>query len=300
MTAARYEFGPQTALRFVLRRLVRLVPPYWAMVAIYAATFLLGKSLGAFANTEVTAGQVAAHFGYAQHILGFPPLDIAYWTLCLEVQFYFVFAVTAVVGQRFSTGVLLALLTLTTAGSIALNLAAVALEQAGFRASGISSDSARWSFMPVDNAGPGRRSRLVLLLLAGKIWHLPELGDMVVVAVAGLLLSVRTLRSKRLRGLGTLAQLGTISYSLYLVHGYIGFGLGILFRARREWSETTAWLLIATTTIVAVASATFFYLLCERRCIDWSRRVRVGPAPPAGLAKLETAPDPTDLAVPTR
>jgi peptidoglycan/LPS O-acetylase OafA/YrhL len=296
MTAARYEFAPQTSLRFVLRRLVRLVPPYWLMVAIYVATILLGKRLGAFANTEVTAGQVAAHFGYAQHVLGFPPLDIAYWTLCLEVQFYFVFALTAFVGQRLSSGVLLAILTLTTAGSIVLNLAAVAPE-GWFPGLWYQFGLGTLVFHAGRRRGSWPALAIVLLLVAAKIWHLPDFADVVVVAVSGLLLSVRTLRSQKLRGLGMLTQLGTISYSLYLVHGYVGFGLGILFRSRREWSETTAWLLIVTATIVALASASLFYLLCERRCIEWSRRVRIGPAPPADPAKIDRAP--ADLTVPT-
>jgi len=39
----------------------------------------------------VTAGQVFAHVGYLQNILGFDNISVGFWTLCIEVQFYLAF-----------------------------------------------------------------------------------------------------------------------------------------------------------------------------------------------------------------
>ncbi|MDE1902143.1 MAG: acyltransferase [Alphaproteobacteria bacterium] len=72
--------------RFMLKRSLRLDPPYWAAIAISCA-IVLAKGLPMF-----TAWQVAAHLIYVQDLLGFEDISPIFWTLCLEVQFYFVFA----------------------------------------------------------------------------------------------------------------------------------------------------------------------------------------------------------------
>ncbi|QEG26499.1 hypothetical protein GobsT_12390 [Gemmata obscuriglobus] len=52
--------------------------------------------MGLFKNTTVSFDQLLAHMVYAQEVLGYTALDVAYWTLCLEVQFYRVFTASAV------------------------------------------------------------------------------------------------------------------------------------------------------------------------------------------------------------
>ena len=117
MTAARYSFDPRTGSRFLLRRLVRLAPPYWALVLLTFITILTGNSLGFFKTTTVTTAQLSAHLIYGQNLLGFPSLDVAYWTLCLEVQFYLVFCVLSVIGYLYGSRARIALLTTLTIGS---------------------------------------------------------------------------------------------------------------------------------------------------------------------------------------
>src|SRR6478609_4424553 len=79
--------------RFMLRRAIRLDPPYWVgmlwagiVVAIRAVVTHQSIVLPSF-------GKVLAHVFYLQDILGLGQFNLVFWTLCLEFQLYFVFAV---------------------------------------------------------------------------------------------------------------------------------------------------------------------------------------------------------------
>lgn len=80
------EFGS-----FLLRRSIRLDPPYWASIAL-----VIGYgSAAAWANQEAISlpswRSLLAHALYLQEFLGIERLSMIYWTLCQEVQFYLVF-----------------------------------------------------------------------------------------------------------------------------------------------------------------------------------------------------------------
>ena len=80
------------AARFMLRRSLRLDPPYWVAIAlslgfaIMSAAIVPGKTL-----PSVSWGQVAAHLLYVQDILEYPSINVIFWTLALEVQFYLIY-----------------------------------------------------------------------------------------------------------------------------------------------------------------------------------------------------------------
>ena len=78
--------------RFLLRRAIRLDPPYW--VAMILSTLVLiflagpGNHLSAVPPFRV----VLAHLFYLQDLLGYgEPIDHIFWTLCVEIQMYLVF-----------------------------------------------------------------------------------------------------------------------------------------------------------------------------------------------------------------
>ena len=57
------------------------------MVILTAVTIVAGRTVGYFKNTTVTFGQFLSHLAYAQPAW-VSLLNVAFWTLCLEVQFY--------------------------------------------------------------------------------------------------------------------------------------------------------------------------------------------------------------------
>src|SRR3954470_15126221 len=76
---------------FMLRRSIRLDPPYWASIALaLAVAWARGARHGdAF---HVDGGVLLAHVLYLQEFLRLPEIQVIYWTLTYEIQFYFVYA----------------------------------------------------------------------------------------------------------------------------------------------------------------------------------------------------------------
>ncbi len=287
LTTSRYMFTPATGGRFLLRRLVRIAPPYLVMIAILTGTVIAGKSVGVFRNTTITPGQVAAHLIYAQDLLGFSPLDAAYWTLCLEIQFYIVFVAVASVGRRLSTELFSILLAVLAVGSYAFDV----------------SDIVPQSWIPrlwfqfgigilTYRADQQRLARQMLIFILPCMVALgvyrEQASDVVVAVVAILLLCVG--RIPRIPVV--FLALGWISYSLYLVHGFVGTGLAFAFRSAVIQSEADAWVAIAACTVAAIVVAIAFYQICERRCARWSRLCPVSPPPACASNSAASANQP--------
>ena len=86
---------------FMVKRLVRLEPPYLASI-------LLILALGAFDAVrgfppDWTAMQIAGHLGYANAFLGLPWLNAPYWSLAVEFQFYILMGLALPVLMRAGT-----------------------------------------------------------------------------------------------------------------------------------------------------------------------------------------------------
>ena len=78
--------------RFLLRRSLRLDPPYWvAIILAVGFAFLSAKVVPDKPTPNVSVGQIVAHFLYLQDILGYASINTVFWTLCLEVQYYFIY-----------------------------------------------------------------------------------------------------------------------------------------------------------------------------------------------------------------
>jgi peptidoglycan/LPS O-acetylase OafA/YrhL len=88
------KMSPLGAGRFMLKRSVRLDPPYWVAIATAVAFSALATRLvRSHTPGDFSAAQIISHIFYAQDILGFRDINPIFWTLCLEVQFYLVFAI---------------------------------------------------------------------------------------------------------------------------------------------------------------------------------------------------------------
>ena len=271
--------------RFVLRRSVRLDPPYWASIALAIGMLSVTNVLRHSGTLELpTLGDVAVHLVYLQEILGVPEIVGVYWTLCYEVQFYLVFVLFQGLAQTLSRGTqpakANAAFALVFGGVWVLSL----LIADGYLHSpqGLFIDrwfhffagvAAYWAFRGFIPAWT------LVVVLVGTVAAGPP-GDPVRIAVtltAALLYAAsQGGQLWSLSGGRVLQLLGRVSYSLYLTHMLIGCRIA-RYGAERYPSMglPAAVLLMVVSTIAAVAFAQLMYWAVERPALKLTHRVRL-------------------------
>ncbi len=214
---------------------------------------------------------VVANLGYVQRAFDLPHLQEIYWTLCLEIQFYLLFAVAIALGGRKRTFLIAA----TFAVSIACGFAGYdtndwwaghwhgfALGVMTYEANRSGESVMRWLafLVPVAALGLYRRR--------------PEEFVLVSTAVA-LGLALRWGRLDRWLAWRPLVSLGRISYSLYLMHGLMGTLIYGRLRGVLGRDEKGIWTIILAGMIASFATAILLYRMVEipsmRISKQWTR-----------------------------
>jgi peptidoglycan/LPS O-acetylase OafA/YrhL len=89
----KYQVEGNFANKFILRRLIRLTPPYYFAI-FFTLIFLALKQHVLGTQIQLPEPNViAAHFFYMQGFLGFKNINPVFWTLCIELQFYVAFII---------------------------------------------------------------------------------------------------------------------------------------------------------------------------------------------------------------
>lgn len=247
--------------RFILRRSLRLDPPYWAVILIVIAFV-----------TPFSPADTLANMFYLHRILNGPTALNVAWTLCLEVQLYLFFVLSMAVFQKFGgnawvTG------TLAHAGLAVFSVFTTHLYWheyfipywhqffAGVLAYWCVSRRVHWGL-----------GAAYLALVSGKLHADPS--AMTAVFTAALLLALR----QRMTTLGSSVVpqfFGRISYSLYLTHVPFYY-----FLCDRMGPGP---LRAVTSVVGSVLIAWAMYQVVERTALRWS--LRVGKtAPPAAAS----------------
>ena len=79
---------------FLIRRSLRLDPPYWAAIAAtLLVCALLTRLFHATTYGTPSPSTLLAHVFYLQGILGKPQILVVFWTLCYEIQFYLLYLI---------------------------------------------------------------------------------------------------------------------------------------------------------------------------------------------------------------
>lgn len=270
------------AWRFIVRRQVRLDPPYYTMIAVALAIEVVQSFIGSLQYTTYDLGTVIANMLYLQGILGVPSILSVAWTLCLEVQFYLVVVLVAMassflgrtdtVRRGIRLGVPLALL----AVSLALPLLGLG---AGPWFIGLW-----WMFalgMVLAWFVEGViRFRTVCAILGAVIVWMTVLqvtgradawgGEWFAIATA-VLIAALSAKSWLARSPGrVLLYFGRTSYSLYLVHlPVITVVTGAAYKLFPE-ARIPAILLAGAA---AIGAAHLLYRFVELRALRWSKRI---------------------------
>ena len=270
---------------FILRRSVRLDLTYWA--SIFMAILLLSLKNIILGNEEEMPSflSVFLHMFYLQELLHVDPvISVVYWTLCLEVQFYLFYIFSIGISQHLlskHSDILLMLMI------IPLGVYSITLDLGVYKNPARGLFISNWHYflmgVLVSQAIRGKAYGIYTLFA----WLLIEATFQTTIkikpyALAGIVTTLSIFFMWKLNLLNTfftgktLTYLGTISYTLYLVHPDIGWKIisfGKLFMGN---DITTVKSIILLTAAIAssIFVAHIFHLLFEKPTLKIAKRLK--------------------------
>lgn len=249
---------------FFGKRILRLDPPYILSILMNVGLLYLGAMLPGYSGQtpNVSAAQLLAHLGYLNAFLNYGWLNDAYWTLAIEFQYYVLiaFCYAAIVSKA----------------KIGNYLATIGL--AGLSFLPISSQFVL-HFMVVFVIGIVTFQRHIGLI-DGKVFGC---WLVTLTAIATITLGIPTAITAFLTSLTisfvefkipkAISFIGTISYSIYLIHGSIGVRV-INFGKRFAATLPLKLLVLACAVAATIGAAYIFYLAIERPAKSWSASLK--------------------------
>ena len=245
--------------RFIVRRSLRLDPPYWVSMAFVVALGLLSARIKHEPFAVPHVGTVATHMLYLQGILKSPEISPVYWTLTYEFQFYLFFVGMLVLKHRI---VWLLMFALAVASALQI------FPDVGLF---VNLWSAFFIGVLACKGIEDRNARIAACALAAVMLASLDifLAGSVVTAFLLWLCAVKGVE----RQPRVLLGLGAISYSLYLFHNPLTGAVG--FMIHKIIGEGVAADLVALVAIIAtsIAGAAAVWWLVERPSHGLSRRI---------------------------
>jgi len=273
---------------FVLRRSVRLDLVYWSSIFMALSLILIKNQVTGSQDEIPSAANILLHMFYLQELLGAEPIiSVVYWTLCLEVQFYLFYIFSLWFSQRVSNNnshIVHSFLILALGiYSICLDLNVTSIEFNGLFVS-------NWHYflmgVLVSRVVRGSDCSVPILIA----WMLIEVFFQVEIkvkayAIAGIASALSLFFMWKFNKLDVFftgrvfTYLGTISYSLYLVHPDIGwkaisFGRLVI---GDNLSPCEAGLLLLLGLMVSILVAHVFHVLLEKPTLKIAKRLKSEP-----------------------
>jgi peptidoglycan/LPS O-acetylase OafA/YrhL len=279
--------------RFAARRSIRLDIPYWSSILV-AVVLALGALRFGIPRPRITGTQILAHMFYLQEILGFPEISQAYWTLCLEIQFYLTLIVGLWAAQSARIRVEATAFQSAFIGGILLSV----LCNTGYIGSPRGFMPPYWwafalgaeTYWLSIRRIPLRYFLVSLIAVMLVPWMIHSDWRLVGACTAALLIVAARLGTMHIWLSGRIAQfLGRISYSLYLFHPLVGWMAQSV--ALRYVSQYPA---LVVGVLASIASGWLSYRLIERPATKLSRSIslassRAAPATQAHPLALSAA-----------
>jgi peptidoglycan/LPS O-acetylase OafA/YrhL len=250
---AGYRLMPSDFCRFLWKRVVRLEPPYFVTIAaILLLGYLSARAPGYRGEPfHLNPLQLVLHVGYLNTFSGLPWLNPAFWTLAIECQFYLLIAlIYPLVVSRSRTIRLITIASMLTASLLYprdhLVIYYLPLFACGIGAfQGFAGICAKWE------------SALILASTALILWvHMGAIVMLLGLGTALVIVAVPSWTNP------PLALLGTLSYSLYLLHVPIG-GRVINLAVRLPPSALVGVASVATAAAVSLGAAYVLYRFVE-------------------------------------
>jgi peptidoglycan/LPS O-acetylase OafA/YrhL len=262
----QYRYSIRDYFRFTGKRLARLHPPYLASIGVVIALGYVMMLIPHWQapRPDTSFIQLASHFFYLNDFIGRPWLNVVYWTLSIELQWYLLLGlVFPLLGHRRWS--------IQISGALLLIL--------GHRH--VPNEHIIFHIVPVFLIGVfvfqyrmGLSSAWRMLVSVGAMFAIMKTPIGVPVSVVsvstGLLIAFFTLENR------WLLKLGEVSYSLYLLH--IPIGLRIIdFMSRLPFSGELIVVIDVIAIGVSLYASVLFYRWIEAPSQKWSSAIKIKP-----------------------
>ncbi len=259
----RSGYHAEDFLRFIQKRLIRLEPPY--LIAIFA-TLTIGSLAGLITGNQdgfanVSLAQFISHLGYAAEISGHAWVNPVYWTLAIEFQFYLLVSLLFPLMMTIPRWVAVAVL--------------CALAISGFMLPSTSFVFRHWCLFLMGITAFFKHERMmssgqILVLLSVSIMAgIPLLGATGIIAGIATATAITYWKTEN----RLLRFMGSISFSLYLLHGPVGMRV-INLSMRSERSAALNVIIVIASALASIGAAYFYWLWVERPAQRWAGRIR--------------------------
>lgn len=288
VTTNKKIMGVLQSVKFMLRRFIRLSPPYYfgiivTLILLYVKTRFVEPTISL---PDMKA--IVAHVFYMQGFLGIKQINVVYWTLCYEIQFYLVFSLVIYLASRFSQDSLnhfLVLIFFTMPGLLWLGLVSELTPLQTYASHHLVFINYWYAFSAGAVVGWSitRYNRfyfekyLMLFYVATiAIGYIKMDAFAVTAGLTALILHLALYKNKMDSWLNfkPLQTLGLISYSLYLIHNNL---LGIVARLIRKTLDTgvvTDLIVAIVCTLTCLISAFLMYMYIEKPVIKLSQKIK--------------------------
>jgi peptidoglycan/LPS O-acetylase OafA/YrhL len=250
---------------FVLKRVIRLDPPYVVTVVLIILLGVLSWYVPFQKDQvfQVSAPQILLHFAYVNVFFGYPWLNDVFWTLAIEFQYYLLIGLAFPLLFSRNAKARLAAFAALGALSFVIRPSAFIFYFIFLFFMGILTCQYRVGLI-------GRR-QYALLLAASIVMALVTTGPAPTAAGSAAVCAILFLEMRY----PVFNFLGKISYSLYLIHSPVGRrALNVFIRLLGAGSLGPKLIAIALATLVSVASAYALYRLVELPAQRWSSGLR--------------------------
>lgn len=265
--------------RFLVRRWMRLSPPYYAAMALAVVVTVGGTLVRNDGGQVPTLGSTLAHLLYLQGLVDARSINAVFWTLAIEMQFYVAFAALVWALRRLAERSVeleqTALMVVAVLATIWPLRGLELVNQTHLGAYGfafVSGAFTWWRWRGAVDAGVYWLYHLILAT-AWLRWHDPLVGAVVICGPV-LLAAARADRMGRWLGQRPLQWLGAVSYSLYLVHApVIGVADWMGEQALGVGAAAQAFMIVPAVLLSCVV-AIIFHRHIELPALRWSRSAR--------------------------
>lgn len=284
LTAQKVKFNAANASKFIARRLTRLAPPYYFAI-IFALIFIYIKSKALhIAYIPPIASDLFKHALFVQDLFNRPQINVVFWTLCIEVQFYIAFALLVWFADSLDKQLKISYarnITIITTCFVALlwplQWVSTVFWQGGFIGfwySFLAGVIICWGWLNKGFLLKTAIAYCAIVLIIGLIY---KDNFVIVVAITASLLLFAGLKQKMHSWLNWafLQWLGLVSYSLYLLHNPITGASASIARKIISHGLFADIFSLSIALLACLVAAYLSFLIVERPSIKWSHQVKL-------------------------